>query len=233
MNLGQKHDSIELIDDLSASLPARAQGPCRRRLHRRTKQVFSTCVSGILRYQPVTAEPYRQSRQRFALATRSTPGARFMLRLTRRMPQEDHHHAIAQTRASTWGYRLAVVTATTGAFASNRIQFPMAVSAGAKACLPHAAGLVTDVSVGPVEELKVQVAGLPKNTDFDFFVIQDPVAPFGLSWYQGDIETDAHGEGSGYFIGRFSVETFIVAPNVTAAPLVFNNLPFPDASARI
>ena len=125
-----------------------------------------------------------------------------------------------------------LLTATTGAFASNRIQFPMAVSAGAKACLPHAAGLVTDVSVGPVEELKVQVAGLPKNTDFDFFVIQDPVAPFGLSWYQGDIETDAHGEGSGHFIGRFSVETFIVAPNVTAAPLVFNNLPFPDASAN-
>ena len=125
-----------------------------------------------------------------------------------------------------------LLTSTTGAFASSHIQFPMVVSGGARTCLPHATAYVTDVSVGPAENLKVQVAGLPRNTDFDFFVIQDPVAPFGLAWYQGDIETDSHGTGTAYFVGRFNVETFIVAPGVAPAPVVFNQLPFPDASAN-
>ena len=53
-----------------------------------------------------------------------------------------------------------------------------------------------------------------------------------LSWYQGDIETDDEGEGHGRFIGRFNIETFIVAPNVAPAPVVHNQSPFPDASTN-
>lgn len=83
---------------------------------------------------------------------------------------------------------------------------------------PHAKGTVTINSVGPVEIMNVSVSGLPPNTDFDLFVIQVPNAPFGLSWYQGDIKTDATGEGSRKFIGRFSIETFIVAPGIAPAP---------------
>jgi hypothetical protein len=104
------------------------------------------------------------------------------------------------------------------------------VSTGAKTCLPNASGLATIISQGTVEILNVQVSGLPPLTDFDFFVIQVPNAPFGLSWYQGDIQTNSSGGGNGVFIGRFSIETFIVAPGVAKAPLVFNNPPFPDAS---
>jgi hypothetical protein len=74
------------------------------------------------------------------------------------------------------------------------------------------------------------VAGLPRNTDFDFFVIQVPNAPFGLSWYQGDIDTGATGHGLGLFIGRFSIETFIVAPGSAPAPIVFTRTPFPSTS---
>jgi len=83
---------------------------------------------------------------------------------------------------------------------------------------PKAHGTVTVRSLGPVEIMKVKVEGLPPNTDFDLFVIQVPNAPFGLSWYQGDIETDANGNGQGVFVGRFSIETFIVAPNIAPAP---------------
>ena len=54
---------------------------------------------------------------------------------------------------------------------------------------PNAQGRVKIESVGPVEIMDVKVRGLPPNTDFDFFVIQVPKAPFGLAWYQGDIET--------------------------------------------
>ena len=96
--------------------------------------------------------------------------------------------------------------------------------------LPNAQGRVKIESVGPVEIMDVKVWGLPANTDFDFFVIQVPKAPFGLAWYQGDIETNRYGVGHGRFVGRFSIETFIVAPGVAPAPLVFNHQPFPDAS---
>ncbi len=83
---------------------------------------------------------------------------------------------------------------------------------------PQAHGRVKIESVGPVEILKVKVWGLPANTNFDFFVIQVPNFPFGLSWYQGDINTNDDGVGFGEFIGRFNIETFIVAPGVAAAP---------------
>src|SRR4051794_17439712 len=51
------------------------------------------------------------------------------------------------------------------------------------ACVPQAAARVTDTSNGPTETLTVSVRGLPADTDFDFFVIQVPHGPFGLSWY--------------------------------------------------
>jgi hypothetical protein len=62
-------------------------------------------------------------------------------------------------------------------------------------------------------------------------VIQNPDAPFGLAWYQGDIETDGQGEGHQLFVGRFNIETFIVAqpPGGQPAPVVHNQPPFPDA----
>lgn len=112
--------------------------------------------------------------------------------------------------------------------------FPLIRSAGLApfpSVAPNAQGRVTIESVGPVEIMKVKVWGLPPNTDFDFFVIQVPNKPFGLAWYQGDIETNKDGVGYGRFIGRFSIETFIVAPGAAPAPVVFNNA-FPDASTN-
>lgn len=102
----------------------------------------------------------------------------------------------------------------------DSISFEMVPSAGAAACLPDATARVRIRSLGPVEQMTVHVSGLPPRTEFDFFVIQVPKAPFGLSWYQGDIETNEHGEGTGRFLGRFSIETFIVAPNTAPAPQV-------------
>ncbi|HEX3762395.1 MAG TPA: hypothetical protein VHW23_27025 [Kofleriaceae bacterium] len=113
----------------------------------------------------------------------------------------------------------------------DSIQFKMVVSAGAKACLPKASARVTIRSQGPVEIMRVDVSGLPPDTDFDFFVIQVPANPFGLSWYQGDIETDEHGRGSGEFIGRFSIETFIVAPMGASTKPVHDQPPFPDGTS--
>src|ERR1700744_2967991 len=113
--------------------------------------------------------------------------------------------------------------------ARTSITFPLVVSTGAKTCLPKAVGHVIDASLGPVEELTVLVSGLPPNTDLDFFSIQVQNAPFGLAWYNGDIETDSRGVGVGHFVARYNVETFIVSPGVAPAPQTFTKPPFPDA----
>ena len=113
--------------------------------------------------------------------------------------------------------------------ADGSATFNLVVSGGAKACLPNASGTVTIKPHGAVESMEVSVQGLPANADFAFFVIQVPKAPFGISWYLGDIVTDKNGKGHERFIGRFSIETFAVAVGSAPAPVVFNG-PFPDAS---
>jgi hypothetical protein len=136
--------------------------------------------------------------------------------------------SLAATAAST----LILAAAPLAAAPDDRddtYTFPMVVSAGAKACLPNASATVKVQPAGPVELMDVSVQGLPANTEFDFFVLQVPKAPFGVSWYQGDITTDKNGRGHQLFIGRFSIETFAVAPGSAPAPVVFGG-PFLDAS---
>jgi len=109
------------------------------------------------------------------------------------------------------------------------VTFNMVVSAGAKTCLPNASATVRVTPAGSVELMDVSVQGLPPNTGFDFFVLQVPKAPFGIAWYQGDIQTDKNGRGHAVFAGRFSIETFAFAQGSFAAPAVFGG-PFPDAT---
>jgi hypothetical protein len=119
--------------------------------------------------------------------------------------------------------------------AANEVTFYLVRSPGLNAfpkAVPKATGQVTIRSIGPVEIMNVSVSGLPAFTDFDFFVIQVPNPPFGLAWYQGDIQTDILGNGSRKFIGRFSIETFIVALASAPAPFVFDNPPFQDATSN-
>jgi hypothetical protein len=102
----------------------------------------------------------------------------------------------------------------------------------ASQCLRGASATVNVRSTGPVEVMTINATGLPPNTEFDLFVIQLPNSPFGLAWYQGDFESDENGNGTGRFIGRFNIETFIVAPGTGAAPVIHDNPPFPDASSN-
>ena len=115
----------------------------------------------------------------------------------------------------------------------TRINFNMVVSPGARTCLPNAQAQVNIITQTPdsqAEDMFIVATGLPANTGFDFFVIQVPNAPFGLSWYQGDMHTGPDGDATQHFRGRFSIETFIIAPGVAPAPQVFNDPPFPDAN---
>lgn len=134
---------------------------------------------------------------------------------------------------------LAVSGVTTAQAVSNttsqhRINFSLQRSAASIAahCLVGAGAKVTVVNKGPVEVMTIDASHLPANTDFDVFITQVPNAPFGLSWYQGDLESDAQGNAHGQFIGRFSIETFAVAPGVVPAPVVHDSGPIVDASTN-
>jgi len=98
--------------------------------------------------------------------------------------------------------------------------FDLVPSATAAACLPNARGEVRLTSRGPNQQMDVKVSGLAANNTFTVFVLQLPHGPFGLAWYQGDIETDQFGNGHGRFVGIFSDETFVVAPGTGPAPVV-------------
>jgi hypothetical protein len=120
------------------------------------------------------------------------------------------------------------------ASAANSILFSMVRSAAVEnaGCALNATARVTVNSLGPVEVMHVEASGLPPNQEFDLFVIQQPNGPFGMAWYQGDMESNASGRAVGDFVGRFNRETFIVAPGSLPAPVVHHNAPFPDAATN-
>jgi hypothetical protein len=108
----------------------------------------------------------------------------------------------------------------TNALASSFI-FKLVASPGITACLPHAKGSVTITPNSLNDVMKVSVSGLPANTGFDLFVIQLPNKPFGIAWYQSDLQTNSTGSGSVTVQGIFNVETFSVStggPTTTFAP---------------
>src|SRR6516164_3926829 len=100
--------------------------------------------------------------------------------------------------------------------AASSFSFPLDPSSAAiSACLPNPSGHAT-ITPGTLNDtMKVTVTGMPANTGFDLFVIQQPTAPFGVSWYQTDVQTNQYGTGSATVRGVFDVETFSVSPGGT------------------
>jgi hypothetical protein len=107
--------------------------------------------------------------------------------------------------------------------AGNNFSFKLVPSAGVTSCLAYKLpyGQVTVNDLGPVQNMHVEVFNLPGNAEFTLFVIQVPNKPFGLAWYQGDIETNSSGHGVLDVTGIFSGETFTLAPGVAPAPKLF------------
>jgi hypothetical protein len=112
------------------------------------------------------------------------------------------------------------LTATAGAAthahartAADSFSFALKPSSSAiSACLPKAGGHAT-ITPGTLNDtMTVSLHGMPANTGFDLFVIQQPTAPFGVSWYQTDIQTGSSGSGSAQVRGVFDS----VSPGGTA-----------------
>ena len=167
--------------------------------------------------------------------------------------------ALVPGRLAIWAAALAVAVVaalgvTAAATATSRVASSFsfglqASSAAITSCLPKAAGHVTITTGDLNDTMKVTVSGMPPSTGFDLFVIQQPAAPFGVSWYQTDIHAGSGGSGSATVKGVFDKETFSISPGgtTTFAPthqyhlgLWFNNpaVPFnlgcePGATAPI
>jgi hypothetical protein len=117
---------------------------------------------------------------------------------------------------------LCLISLALPANAKKPFDFDMVPSAAAQSCLASTPGAnVRLEDKGEVQNLRVSVFGLPSNTTFAMFVIQVPKKPFGLVWYQADIDTNAAGQGEVSVAGIFSDETFIMAPGVAPAPKKF------------
>jgi len=120
--------------------------------------------------------------------------------------------------ATTGVVALAISLATaTGATATDSsFSFALQPSSSAiSACLPNASGHVTITTGALNDVMTVTISGMPKGTGFDLFVIQQPGAPFGISWYQSDIHAGSNGTGSATVRGVFDSETFSVSPGGT------------------
>jgi len=108
------------------------------------------------------------------------------------------------------------LVATSATATSSTFTFALQPSSAAiSACLPNAKGSVT-ITTGTLNDtMKVTIQGMPHNSGFDLFVIQQPTAPFGVSWYQTDIHAGSTGTGTATVRGVFDSETFSVSPGGT------------------
>jgi hypothetical protein len=68
--------------------------------------------------------------------------------------------------------------------------------------------------------------GLPKNTGFDMFLVQNSSPGFGFGWYQSDLQSDSHGNTSVTIQGIFDKETFIENPADPFKPIHTFNVGF-------
>ena len=108
------------------------------------------------------------------------------------------------------------------AHAASSFNFNLVRNPGLPAgCATKAKASVKLSSVGFAEKLTITVSGLAPNTGLDLFVIQVPGAPFGISWYLGDLDADGTGKVTKTFVSRLSIETFAVAPGAAPAPVTF------------
>jgi hypothetical protein len=115
--------------------------------------------------------------------------------------------ASTASTASAAGPASSAAPARSGPFSFGLVPSPNIVS-----CLPRARGEATIIPGKLNDLMRVSVHGMPANSDFDLFVIETPNKPFGVSWYQTDIEADRNGNGSAIVQGIFDAETFSVSP---------------------
>ena len=83
---------------------------------------------------------------------------------------------------------------------SNKINFDLVpASTTIQTCLPNASARVTVFlkdEIRGVDTLDLKTEGLPPNTSFSVFLLEEPSSPFGAAQYIADFTTNAAGRGS-------------------------------------
>ena len=113
---------------------------------------------------------------------------------------------------------VAMVGASPQAFAAVRDNnsFNLALAPGVT-CFPAAAhARVTVSDLGPFRSCIWKSSDLPRITNSQSSSPSIQARPFGFSWYQGDVDTDAKGNGVADYTGIFSDETFLLADQPVA-----------------
>jgi hypothetical protein len=122
--------------------------------------------------------------------------------------------AIAGTLAASLSLTAASaapVATPAAASSGGALTFALVPSPGIKACLPHLGGFVNIVKGPENDVMRVTVFGAPADAGFDLFVIQLPLKPFGVAWYQSDVDANLSGVGHATVRGIFDDETFSVS----------------------
>ena len=136
-----------------------------------------------------------------------------------------HFRVVAPLAVACVVAAVAAGSTAHGASKNSTIAFSMVRSAAATnaGCLPNASARVTVHSIGPVEVMTVKVSGLP--AEHRLRLLRHPgaeraVRPVLVPGRHRDRRR--MGPDQGVFIGRFNIETFIVAPGSAPAPVVHN-----------
>ena len=141
------------------------------------------------------------------------------MRITKHLRRRAAIWATAGLAVAAVASALSLTTASaapvTSARTSGPFTFRLVPSPNIKSCLPHAGGNVTITPGKQNDKMKVWIHGMPKNAEFDLFVIQQPNKPFGVSWYQTDVNANSNGVGFASVRGIFDRETFSVSPGGT------------------
>jgi len=123
--------------------------------------------------------------------------------------------AAAVAAASALSLTAASAAPVTSASSHRAVSFALVPSPGIQSCLPHARGVVTIIPGSQNDLMDVTISGMPSHAEFDLFVIEQPNKPFGVSWYQTDVDANGNGVGHASVRGIFDRETFSVSPGGT------------------
>lgn len=137
---------------------------------------------------------------------------------------------------------------------SKSCTFQLQVNPGLKSGMPFACPAIQKAqahitisnrfATGALNDVMILTAsGLPRNTGFDMFLVQNSPLDsgtfpgFGFGWYQSDVQSNSNGNASVRVQGIFDKETFIENPGDPFNPIHTFNVGFwfnsPNEEARV
>lgn len=149
-------------------------------------------------------------------------------------------HAASATRtiAATHAAPRAPLAGCTAAVCKATLSVNPGLTAGHPFACPAIANAKGTISVtnrfhsgAQNDTMTVSATGLPPNTGFDLFLVQNSpfdsgFTTFGFGWYQSDVQSNSAGKVSVKVVGVFDKETFVENPSAPTTPIHTFNVGF-------